>query len=136
MKLRVKADSANYYPDVVATCAALDLGPDAPRDYVEAPTLVVEVLSDSTEAVDRREKLLSYRRLESLQEYVLIDQNKAWVEVYRRTPTGWMQAVFEGGETVRLDSVGLDVPMVDLYADTGLPADVGLSSGVAGEAAV
>jgi len=89
MKVRVKANSdfsAFYYPDVVATCDPSDLNPDAQEDFLEAPKLVVEVLSDSTEAVNRREKLLSYRRLPSLQEYVLIDQNKAWVEVFRRTP--------------------------------------------------
>ncbi|MDP2832718.1 MAG: Uma2 family endonuclease [Pseudomonadota bacterium] len=81
---------------------------------------MLEVLSDSTEPVDRREKLLSYRRLESLEEYVLIDQNKAWVEVYRRTPAGWMQEVYEAGESVRLASVDLAVPMAELYADTGI----------------
>ena len=90
MKVRVKADSAYYYPDVVVTCDASDLGPDAPKDYVEAPKLILEVLADSTEPVDRREKLLSYRHLDSLEEYVLIDQNKAWVEVYRRTSAGWV----------------------------------------------
>lgn len=120
MKVRVKADSAYYYPDVVVTCDATDLGPDAPKDYVEAPKLVLEVLSDSTEPVDRREKLLSYRRLESLEEYVLIDQNKAWVEVYRRTPNGWVQDVYEAGESVQLASVELSVPLADLYADSGI----------------
>ncbi|MDD5387982.1 MAG: Uma2 family endonuclease [Gallionellaceae bacterium] len=120
MKVRVKADSAYYYPDVVVTCDATDLGPDAPKDYVEAPKLVLEVLSDSTEPVDRREKLLSYRRLESLEEYVLIDQNKAWVEVYRRTPAGWVQEVYEAGASVRLASVDLAVPLADLYADSGI----------------
>lgn len=120
MKVRVKADSAYYYPDVVATCSAADLSPDAPKDYVEEPKLVLEVLSDSTEAVDRREKLLSYRRLPSLEEYVLVDQNKAWVEVYRHTPEGWVQAVYEAGDTVRLESIDLTVTMSELYADSGV----------------
>jgi Uma2 family endonuclease len=120
MKLRVKADSAYYYPDVVATCDPTDLSPDAPKDFLEAPKLVVEVLSDSTEAVDRREKLLSYRRLPSLDEYVLIDQNKVWVEVFRRTPAGWTQDIYQADEVVQLTSVGLAVPMVELYADSGI----------------
>jgi Uma2 family endonuclease len=123
MKVRVRADSAFYYPDVVVTCSPADLASDSPRDYVEAPVLVVEVLSDSTEPVDRRAKLLSYRRLESLQEYVLVDQNKPWVEVYRRTPAGWTQDVFEIGDSVRLASVGLELPMVELYADSGVSDD-------------
>ncbi len=120
MKVRVRADSAYYYPDVVATCDPADLGPDAPKDFLEAPKLVVEVLSESTEPVDRREKLLSYRRLPSLDEYVLIDQNKPWVEVFRRTPAGWTQDIYEAGEAVRLESVGRELPMTALYADTGI----------------
>jgi len=120
MKVRVRADAAYYYPDVVVTCDAADLGPDAPRDYLEAPKLVLEVLSDATEPVDRREKLLSYRRLPSLHEYVLIDQNKPWVEVFRRTPAGWTQDIYEAGEAVRLESVDLTLAMAELYADTGV----------------
>lgn len=120
MKVRVKADTAYYYPDVVASCDPSDLSPDAPKDHLQAPTLVVEVLSDSTEAVDRREKLLSYRRLPSLNEYVLIDQNKVWVEVFRRTPAGWTQDIYEAGEMVQLRSVDLDLPMAELYADTDI----------------
>jgi Uma2 family endonuclease len=120
MKVRVRADSAYYYPDVVVTCDSGDLSPDAPKDYVEAPKLVLEILSDSTEAVDRREKLMSYRRLESLEEYVLIDQNKPWVEVYRRTPAGWMQEIYGPDESVRFTSVDLTVAMADLYVDTGI----------------
>jgi Uma2 family endonuclease len=120
MKVRVRADSAYYYPDVVATSDPADLGPDAPRDFLEAPKLVVEVLSDATEPVDRRQKCLSYRRMPSLDEYVLIDQNKPWVEVFRRTPAGWTQDIYEAGEVVSLASVGLEVPMTELYADTGI----------------
>ena len=120
MKVRVREDSAYYYPDVVVTCAASDLAADAPKDFVEAPRLVVEVLSDSTEPVDRREKLLSYRRLPSLEEYVLIDQNKLWVEVYRRAGTGWTHGIYGVGEAVQLQSIGLEVALSELYADTGL----------------
>ncbi len=81
---------------------------------------MVEVLSESTEPVDRREKWLSYRRLPSLTEYVLIDQERAWVEVFRRTPAGWTQDIFEAGESVRLESVDLTLAMAELYADTGI----------------
>jgi len=122
MKVRVRADSAFYYPDVVVTCDATDLGPEAATDFLEAPALVVEVLSESTEPVDRREKWLSYRRLASLAEYVLIDQNRAWVEVFRRTPAGWTQDIYEAGESVRLESVNLTVEMAELYADSGIAA--------------
>lgn len=120
MKVRVAADSAYYYPDVVVTCNPLDLSSYSPKEYVESPKLVMKVLSDATETTDRRTKLLSYRRLPSLEEYVLIDQNKAWVEVYRRTAGGWVQEVHGPGEMVHLASVDLDLAMADLYADTGI----------------
>lgn len=120
MKVRVATDSAYYYPDVVVTCDAHDLSPEAPKDYVETPSLIVEVLSDSTEAVDRREKWLSYRRLPSLREYVLIDQNRQWVEVFRHEEAGWVQEIYEAGEAVRLAAADLNLAMTELYADTGL----------------
>ncbi len=122
MKVRVAAVSAYYYPDVVVTCDPRDLAADAPKDFLEAPTLIVEVLSPATEHIDRREKLLAYRRLESLTEYVLVDQEKAWVEVYRRTPAGWTQDIYSAGETVELASLGLTLPMTEIYADSGVEA--------------
>lgn len=120
MKARVAADSAYYYPDVVVSCDPRDLAADAPQDYLEHPALILEVLSPATEHIDRREKLLAYRRLESVQEYVLVDQEKPWVEVYRRTPAGWTQDIYESGEVVDLASVDLRLPMAALYADSGV----------------
>ncbi len=118
IKVHVQEDSAYYYPDVVVTCDAADLSAEAPPNYLNAPKLIVEVLSDSTESVDRREKLLSYRRLPSLIEYILIDQNKARVEVYRRsTNNNWQHEIYEPDEAVHLSSVELDLPMQDIYAD-------------------
>lgn len=120
MKVRVAAASAYYYPDVVVSCDPRDLAPEAPQDYLEAPQLIVEVMSPATEAIDRREKWLAYRQLESLQEYVLIDQGRRWVEVFRRTPAGWTQAVYTDAEVVALASVGLALPLVELYAESGV----------------
>ena len=120
MKVRVAAASAYYYPDVVVSCDARDLAADAPQDYLEAPQLVIEVLSPSTEVIDRREKWLAYRRLESLKEYVLIDPARRWVEVYRRTASGWAQDIYTDAEVVELASVGLALPMSELYADSGV----------------
>jgi len=122
MKVRVAAASAYYYPDVVVSCDARDLAADAPQDYLEAPRLIIEVLSPSTEVIDRREKWFAYRRLESLKEYVLIDPARRWVEVYRRTASGWAQDIYTGAEVVELVSVGLALPMSELYADSGVDA--------------
>ncbi len=82
VKVRVEEADTFYYPDVFVTCDARDTDP-----YVKRyPSLVIEVLSPSTEAVDRREKLLNYRKLPSLHEYVLIGSDQRWIEIY---PLEW-----------------------------------------------
>ncbi|HYN79752.1 MAG TPA: Uma2 family endonuclease, partial [Lamprocystis sp. (in: g-proteobacteria)] len=76
MKVRVTTHDAFYYPDVLLTCD--------PRDreslYKEAPCLIAEVLSPSTEVIDRREKLIAYRTLEALRYYLLVAQDRRRVE--------------------------------------------------------
>ncbi|TAN35437.1 MAG: Uma2 family endonuclease [Verrucomicrobia bacterium] len=118
MKVRVEAAGAFYYPDVVVTCSGQDTSPSSPKDYLTAPSLIVEVLSPTTETVDRREKMRAYASLDSLQEYMLIDSRAQQVEVYRKQPNGtWEQRVWSSGEIVRLDSVDLDLSFEDLYED-------------------
>lgn len=121
MKVRVAAAGAYYYPDVVATCSEKDAAPDAPKDWLTAPALIVEVLSPTTETTDRREKMRAYALLDSLREYVLVDSRRQQVEVYRKQPDGaWEQWIWNQGETARLDSVGLDLPLDELYEEAEL----------------
>lgn len=120
MKVRVKTLSAYYYPDVVATCAPRDLAADAPAHYLEAPCLIIEVLSDSTERIDRREKLLAYQQIDSLSEYLLVDQDKREVEVYRRTPEGWLRDICGPGDAIEMNSVGLSMPIEQIYENSGI----------------
>lgn len=108
MRVHVAAQSCYYYPDVVVTCAGSDLAENAPKDHIGSPCLIIEVLSPTTEAIDRREKMLAYRHLESLREYVLVDQERRWVEVYRRTGAGWMADLYSPEDTVTLNPGGLD----------------------------
>jgi Uma2 family endonuclease len=121
MKVQVSASSAYYYPDVVVTCSPEDLRADSPQNFVSAPSLVVEVLSPSTEKVDRREKWFAYRQLDSLQEYVLVDQERQWVEVFRRHEGGWLQVIAAAGESVTLQSVGLNLTLDTIYEDSDVP---------------
>jgi Uma2 family endonuclease len=121
VKVRVARDNAYYYPDVVVTCDArhAELGSD--QYVVEAPTLIVEVLSSSTEGVDRREKMFSYRKLASLKEYVLVSQSERKVEVFRRTgDVGWDKLTHDPSDPVELVSVSLVLSMDEIYDDTGL----------------
>jgi len=118
VKLHVARDSAYYYPDVMVACAEqASAANDA--QVVSDPLLVVEVLSPSTEATDRREKLHAYRRLPALQEYALISQDTQQVEIYRRqVDIGWLYITYEPGDTVEFASVGVTLPIAELYAGT------------------
>lgn len=108
MRVRIAVQSSYYYPDVVVTCASVDLGNDAPKNHIESPSLIVEVLSPATEAIDRREKMLAYRHIESLSEYVLIDQERRWLEVYRRAESGWVADLYSPGDTITLNPATLN----------------------------
>lgn len=93
--MKVKVEDAFYYPDVVVACE------EPPEDeYVEdAPCVVVEVLSPSTEATDRREKLAAYQNLPSLKMYVIVSQNERLVTHYARDESGrWRRDDLTGKE--------------------------------------
>lgn len=120
MKVRVKASSAYYYPDVSVTCSPRDLAVDAPAYYIEAPCLIAEVLSDSTERVDRREKLLAYQQIDSLDDYLLIDQDKREVEHYRRVADGWQRDILGPGDTLVLPGLKLELTIDQIYEDSGI----------------
>ena len=108
VKVRVGDDF--YYPDLTVTCERFD-----PKGYyVTEPVLIVEVLSDST---DRHEKRLAYQRLGSLKEYVLIAQDKAAIEVYRRIEDGWEIERFDERDLLRLESVDMTMPVTEVYRD-------------------
>jgi Uma2 family endonuclease len=123
IKLRVTMANAIYYPNVLVCCCAsgtqkMDLDSEAVDDAV----LIVEVLSQATEAIDRREKLIAYRTLTSLVEYVLISQDQARVEIHRRRgDLGWEKIEYSGAETVEFSSVKLTIGMRDIYK--GVPIE-------------
>lgn len=120
MKVHVQAVDAFFYPDVFVTCSPADA---ARNEAKEEPTLVVEVLSPSTAAYDRGLKFEYYRTLPSLQEYALIDTERASVEVFRRNPAGqWVLHPFGRQADVELASVGLTLPMATVYEDVAFPA--------------
>ena len=118
LKVRVEKTNAFYYPDVAVTCHINDTQPY----YLTHPCLVIEVLSPTTEGIDRREKLLAYQALDSLMEYVLIAQETMQVEVYRRDGTGgwWVDTYNAGNESVHLASLGLTVPMAVVYEEVAV----------------
>ena len=126
MKVRIESLNRFYYPDVVVSCNAVE---DEPDDYVETrPTLVVEVLSPSTAATDRREKRLGYQTLPSLQEYVLVHQDRVAIELFRRQGDLWTRAEHAAGERIALPSIGFEAEPLDFYRGSGMAATDGPTS--------
>ena len=118
---RVRATKTTYvYPDVSVVCGKPVL---EGNDILLNPVLIVEVLSDSTERYDRGLKFARYRRIESLEEYVLVAQADPRVEVFRRQTDGsWSLWEYDGtAATARLTSLGVEIPLVRLYQDIEFP---------------
>ena len=117
MKLRLDHDGASYfsYPDLVLSCDPADRDPL----FVRTPCLLVEVLSPSTERIDTREKLLAYRLLPSLREYLLLRQDTLHAELYqRRDDGGWThQRLKQPDDAFSLLCLQVSVSLRDIYAD-------------------
>ena len=113
MKVRVAPADVFYYPDVFVTCDSRD----RESYFKECPCLIVEVLSESTEGTDRREKFLAYELLESLEEYLLVQQSRREVELSRRNSPGgeWTKSVHTGAEEVAFESLKVSLPLSQNY---------------------
>ena len=116
VRVRAAKTNAYYYPDLLVSCGRDTHTMDLESGEVDDAVLIIEVLSQSTEATDRREKLLAYRTLTSLSEYALISQDQARVEIHRRRgDIGWEKIEYSGAETVEFASVKLTIGMHDIY---------------------
>ena len=115
MRVKVSPTGMYTYPDVVAVCGNPQFE-DAHLDTLLNPTVLVEVLSESTEAYDRGEKFAHYRRLESLREYVLVAQNKIRIEHYRRDGEEWvLSEISDPHGTLHLPSIDCHVAVAAIY---------------------
>lgn len=114
MKLHVRTWNAFYYPDVMMVRDPSD----AHNLYKQNPSLVVEVLSPSTESIDRREKMLAYRTLPSLREYLLIAQDRRQVELYRRADdNSWVLTTLQDVGALPLQCVQASLTLDEVYKD-------------------
>ena len=115
MRVKVSHTGLYTYPDVVMVCGEIRLE-DADNDTLLNPTAIAEVLSASTEAYDRGEKFAHYRRLESLQEYLLVAQDKVRIEHYVRQGAQWvLSEISDLGDTVHLAAVACTIALQDVY---------------------
>ena len=111
------------YPDVVVSCDEQDRPSD--KTEVQFPRVIVEVLSDSTEAYDRGHKFAMYRACPTVQEYVRVATKYQAVEVYRRTSKGWTSIEFyEPSDEIELTSLDIHFPMETLYRGAGIPETI------------
>ena len=121
MRVQVQATGLYTYPDVVVVCGE-PLFKDDQRDTLLNPTVIVEVLSKSTEGYDRGKKFVHYRRIDSLREYVLVSQDRVCVEQYTLQEDRWVLAEWNRRDDVlRLTSVGCEISLRDLYAKVQVP---------------
>jgi Uma2 family endonuclease len=102
-----------YYSDIAVTCS-----PIRQDEYIcPDPILLIEIISPSTEQIDRREKARSYKEIESLREYVIVEQVRQAVELHRRSNTGeWEILQFSQGDQIYLVSIDLTLSLEDLYS--------------------
>src|SRR5580700_5076361 len=107
MRVRVSATGLYTYPDMVVVCGASQFL-DARRDTLLNPTLIVEILSPSTEAYDRGRKFEHYQSIDSLQQYLLVASERVHADVFTRQAGGqWLlTAVASADDVIELDSIG------------------------------
>jgi Uma2 family endonuclease len=127
--MRVQADQSRQYsyPDVVVVCGEPQFR-DGREDTLTNPLVIVEVLSPSTEANDRGEKFMRYRRVASLTDYVLMSQNARHIEHFVKQPDGsWRMTEANGPEgNILLSSIGCVLPLADAYNKVTLETPVRL----------
>lgn len=122
--LRVKVNPSGLYtyPDVTIVCGE-QLFDDELRDTLVNPSVIVEVLSKSTASYDQGPKSKHFRKVESLQALIFIEQESPAVEVYRRQPDGnWILSdATELTESIAIEPIGISIPLAEIYRNVSFP---------------
>ena len=114
---KVKIESVNtyYYPDIAVSCDERDRNL---TQYICHPCLIIEVLSDSTEAFDRGDKFADYRRLDSLKEYVLISQNTKRIDTFYKNEQGqWLLQSYQESDRLIVNTLEFSCLVSDIYEE-------------------
>ena len=111
VRFTVKGEEIFYYPDVSVACGPQDLD----KVFLTDPKLIVEVLSPSTERIDRGEKAQNYREVSTLEEYVLIDQRRLEVTLCRRSDDWRPQVLTRSDAEAQLRSITFTLPLGRIY---------------------
>lgn len=110
--MKVRADEGNkfFYPDVVVTCEK----ENQDSHFIKSPRLIIEVLSKSTRKFDQSLKRLVYQNIPSLEEYVLIEQDRVEIQVFRRADN-WQSSYYYIDDDITFTSIGLTLPVLEIY---------------------
>ena len=112
LKLNLRGDSYYYYPDAMVACDATDSG----HGWRERPTVIFEILSETTRHIDEREKRMAYHQIDQLRSYVRIEQSKPEIIIERRIVGGWEVEVISGLDGIlRLPEIAVEIPLAELY---------------------
>lgn len=114
MKVYAPECESYYYPDITVVCGKVEFD-EAHKDYFLNPSVIIEVLSSSTEAYDRGEKFKCYRTIPALQEYVLVSPGQVLVERYRKEATNHWDLVFAGDKDASIEIGTCQVSLADVY---------------------
>lgn len=121
----LKIEDESYLPDIMVTCNGQDLTEN--KTYIEYPKLVIEVLSPSTEKNDRMDKVWVYTQCLSIQDYILVNWDIMIVQKMTRKGTEgldrfqWIDRWYYEGESVELETIGITIPVDDIYEKVTLP---------------
>ena len=125
LRVFVRAYDRGFYPDAQVICGPIEYhGPDISRTTVLNPSVVIEVLSPTTAAYDRGDKLQMYLGITSLRQYMLVESDKPLVEIFtRQTGEGWLRTQATGLEAVaRLESIQVELKLAEVYLGVEWPA--------------
>lgn len=118
VKVMVKQGRFYRYPDLSMSCEEKDKNN---KTAYEFPNLIVEVLSEGTEVVDRNQKFQEYIEIQTLQEYILVSAEQIQVERFRRGEGRmWLYFSYKAGEIVRIESLNIDLPIEQIYQNIQL----------------
>jgi Uma2 family endonuclease len=107
LRVRVASTGLGTYPDASVICDRIELDPGDRKGHTALnPIVLLEVLSPSTEAYDRGEKLANYKLIDSLREVLLVAHDERRVDLWRRVDGGWTQLTFRGDDSVELEGLG------------------------------
>jgi Uma2 family endonuclease len=119
MRMKVQSTGMYAYPDVAALCGS-PLLENNHEETLLNPTVIFEIVSDATAAYDRGKKFFHYRRLDSLQDYVLVEQDATHVEHWRRDGDQWFLSDVE--TRLPLPSIGCEITLAEIYEGVEFPA--------------